>query len=118
MSKLVANVLVDGEGYGPAYGNESKVPADVVRRITNPAAWDKVPAAAKPAEPPGDFGWLNQEAAQGAARADLLAGLAAVPDDKDQLLAFAEAHGLDVDNRLGPEKLRDAIAEAVTTAPG
>lgn len=32
--------------------------------------------------------------------------------DRDQLLAYADEHGIDVNRRLGEEKLREAIAEA------
>ena len=34
--KLVANVFVDGEWYGP---DHAAAPADIAAKITNPAAW-------------------------------------------------------------------------------
>ena len=49
MAKLTANVVVDDEWYGPAYGNEDKVPAAVAAKIPNPDAWEngEVPASAE-----------------------------------------------------------------------
>lgn len=38
--KLVKNVAVGRTWYGPAYDNADKVPADVAKQITNPAAWE------------------------------------------------------------------------------
>ncbi len=96
MSKLVANVYVEGVGYGPAHGNEANVPADVVKQITNPAAWDTAPDGA--ADPPP---------------VPTVADLDAVAEDKDALLAFRDAHDLDVDGRLGVDKLRDALRDAI-----
>ncbi len=46
--KLVENVFVDGNWYGPSHGNADKVPADVAGKIDNPAAWgDDKPASKK-----------------------------------------------------------------------
>jgi hypothetical protein len=39
MSKLIGNVFVENEWYGPAYGNADQVPADIAAKIPNPKAW-------------------------------------------------------------------------------
>lgn len=128
MSKLVANVCVDDQWWGPAHGRVDP-PADVAAKITNPSAWDDAPEVAEVAEPElevatepdagpnpdpddpesetwsdsGDFDWLNDPAKP--------VDLDAVPDDKQALLDYAAGHDLDVDARLGPAKLRTAIAD-------
>jgi hypothetical protein len=51
-------------------------------------------------------GWADSPALVGAAVA------VAVADDKDALIAQAEALGLDVDRRFGMSRLRAMIAEA------
>lgn len=40
MAKLIGNVYVGGEWYGPDYGNADAVPDDVAAEITNPGAWE------------------------------------------------------------------------------
>lgn len=39
--KLAANVYVDGQWYGPAYGNESDVPAEAAKKIGSEDAWEQ-----------------------------------------------------------------------------
>lgn len=104
MSKLVANVAVDGVWYGPAYGNEADVPAEVAERVTNPSVWDKPPESVQVAEPAGPTG---------APRGPSLADLDAISEDKEALVAFRDAHDLDVDGRLGVDKLRQALQDAI-----
>jgi hypothetical protein len=38
MAKLARDVAVDGQWYGPSYG-DADVPDEVAKRITNPRAW-------------------------------------------------------------------------------
>lgn len=40
MSKLISNVFVENEWYGPAYGNTDRVPSDIAAKIPNPKAWE------------------------------------------------------------------------------
>ncbi len=113
MAKLIANVWIDGQWYGPAHGNASDVPVDVAEQVTNPACWDKAPKQAKaapsvPASPP------DSPSPAPSVERGLTAALAALPDDKAALLAFRDAHDLDVDGRLGVENLRTALEEAIT----
>lgn len=42
MRRLVKNVKVGNDWYGPAYGNATNVPDDVAEQVTNPAAWEEV----------------------------------------------------------------------------
>jgi hypothetical protein len=45
--KLVTNVFVDGNWYGP----NDRVPAEVAEQITNPKAWAETPAPEPKADP-------------------------------------------------------------------
>lgn len=146
MSKLIANVCVDGKWFGPAHGNAEDVPAEVGAQITNPAAWDKMlwsqkvearsrERAAHPANgtaavsdsPPETFSVdprpvvPNEAQIAEAANADWvetqydprLIDLDYVPDEKEALIAFRDAHDLDADGRLGVDKLRAALEQAI-----
>lgn len=108
MAKLIANVNVDGQWYGPAHGNASDVPADVAERI-GPHAWDQVPKvkASEPADAP------DSPSPAPSVERGLTAALAALPDDKAALIAFRDAHDLDADGRLGVENLRTTLEEAI-----
>lgn len=54
-------------------------------------------------QPDGDGGGLQTTTVS---TPGALVDLEALPDDRDQLLAFADHHGLQVNRRLGPENLR------------
>lgn len=88
MPELIVNVQVGGEWWGPAYDRVDP-PAEVAERITNPAVWS-------------DNAEAEGEASE--ASTDELDGMR-----KDDLLAVAEARGIDVDRRWGAKKIRDAI---------
>lgn len=138
MSKLIANVTVGGNWYGPAHGNADDVPADVTEQISNPACWDDQPKqrlteaeskAMHPSSRPADVPESPPETSsvdegtdvaegddedQGATQYDRRAEeLTRVPDDKDALLAFRDEHDLEADGRLGIENLRTALEEAL-----
>lgn len=119
MATLIRNVFVNGQGWGPGHGNADQVPDDVAAQITNPTAWDQTkpeqadkPAAASPSIDPVTASAIVENAGQLAASV-LLDLLAQVPQDKPALADFAATHGIEVDNRLGAVKLREAIAEAL-----
>ncbi len=121
MADLVTYVWARRTLYGP--GNPpptelwGELPADV---------WDTPPEFATPEEqsPTGNEPQPQPQAAA-ADDADDLAALIGgslrqpepaaldLPGDKDALLAFADAHHLDVDRRKGPAKLRAEIEAAL-----
>lgn len=75
--------------------------------------WDPIEAAGPPAELPVDPtgpGTVLTDAPTAEPRD--LSGL-----DKDELLALADAEGIEVDRRLGVEKLAEHIAQAAPFAP-
>lgn len=134
MSQLVRNVYVpqpldrDDEAtwgwWGPSHGRTDP-PADVAALIHNPAVWDVVPGAeVQVAGEPGGQGPAagtegDAETPPGDPAAgswplpapdDPLDALAALPDDRDLLLRFADTYGLDVNRRLGAENMRAVLA--------
>lgn len=141
MSKLIANCWVNGKGWGPGYGNAEQVPANVAEQITNPACWDgaaPIVGPAKAAHPANGTGEVtdsppetfsvdprpvvpNEAQIAEAANADWvetqydprLIDLDYVPDEKEALIAFRDAHDLDADGRLGVDKLRAALEQAI-----
>lgn len=116
MADLIVNVWLRRHLYGP--GNLppedlwSEVPAE---------AWDEVPEATAES-PTGSLGAAQVGAGgdaptTGSGEGDqpsLLDQLGRLPDDKDVLAGFAEAHGIDVDHRKGPAKLREDLQTALT----
>lgn len=120
MSKLVKNVHVGDAWYGPAYGNVEP-PADVAAQITNPNAWDEPPAADEvPADVPQPAGQdvpADPSTAEGVVEAvesfqkTVLRVQLGTLKTKAEMADFAERHDLDVDNRLGPAKMRAALEE-------
>lgn len=112
MADLVKTVWVRRKLYGP--GNPpppelwDELPADV---------WDEPPsvdnvAVLESGDEPGDLADLLGASLQPSTPTPL-ESLALLPDDKDTLLAFADAHGLDVDRRKGPAKIRAELQAAL-----
>ncbi len=114
MSKLIRNVVIDGRGFGPGYGNADDVPADVAARITNPAAGDTPPKAhdsdvsapVAPAEPPPAPTVPEPEPEPQGVPVDILDGL-----DVDDLRSVADDEGVKVDGRWGEDRLRTEIRD-------
>lgn len=108
MGKLTENAWIDGVGYGPGFGDRQPPGADP-EPPTDP---ELAALAGLSAE---DLAALQvlAEAATELTPAVLAAQLEQLPDDKAVLVEFAERHRIEVDNRLGPAKLRAAIAEAI-----
>ncbi|MBP7632215.1 MAG: hypothetical protein KA758_17305 [Acidimicrobiales bacterium] len=87
MAMLVKNVWVEGRYYGPSYGNSDRLPERY---------WDKVPDDAWYPCPPG-----TDETDP-----------PVVEVQRYEVLAHAEALGLDVDRRWSTKRLLAAIAKA------
>lgn len=72
MRRLVRNVKVGNDWYGPAYDNATNVPDDVAEQITNPKAWDGDDQSSEPEDKPGrnepKTVWVDYAVAQGASR--------------------------------------------------
>ena len=115
MSKLIANVWVGDRGYGPGYGNADGVPADVAAEIDDPSVWENGEAPAGAVQPkaapvpvPAEKTPSNESGGTiDVAELDAL-------DDKDAVLEFARAHGIEVDGRKSVANLRTDIAKALT----
>jgi hypothetical protein len=118
MAVLVRNVFDHGsqQWYGPAYGNTSP-PPDVAARIDD-ECWDEPPVKPRTA---GELAEVAHHDAAVAAlgheltEAEVVGSqhLDDVPLDREALLAFADAHDLDVNRKLGPVNLKAAIAQAL-----
>lgn len=117
-----------GTWYGPAHGN-AEVDDDVAARITNPAAWETDEAGNGFAEvtatrdETGEIVDVSYREVTGPPEADApqtgdagttgSAGDDGLDDmDKDALVAYAEAAGIDVDKRKGEDSIRASIREA------
>lgn len=102
---LVRNVYVDGKGYGPAFSNADRVPADVAARVTNRRAWGDVGESHEPAP-------VRAAASEGAAPPAVArpAGNASKAD----WVAYAVARGVDgaEAEALTRTELRDLFDEA------
>lgn len=121
MARLIVNVWAAGQGWGPDYGNADQVPAEVAAELDDPAVWaggNAPEAVSAPASPPVsiDAGTAAAivDAADDLTAAVLLDQLSQVADDKPALAEFAAVHGIDVDNRLGANRMRAAITDALT----
>ena len=140
MASLIVNVWVGNQGWGPGYGNADHVPAEVAAEIDDPSVWDEAPVSSQaPAEAPQERTEADARADHPSARKvtdraedknasnqsggswsppaededERLLSLAALPDDKGDLIAFRDLYELDVDGRLGTDKLRTALEEAI-----
>lgn len=115
MGKLTENAWIDGVGYGPGFGDRQPPGLDEASAADPPADPELAVLAGLSAE---DLAALQvlAEAATELTPAVLAAQLEQLPDDKTVLADFAERHGLEVDNRLGPAKLRAAITDALVEA--
>ncbi len=109
MADLIVNVWLRRHLYGP--GNLppedlwSEVPAE---------AWDEVPERFCTPPAADGAGGTESDGAPASQPPPLLDQLGRLPDDKDILCGFAEAHGVEVDRRKGPAKLREDLQAALT----
>ena len=88
MATLVQNVWIDGRYYGPDHGGDSALPAELVDRVPDDA-WFPGPPETEAGEVVGE------------------------PEpQRYEVLARAQALGLDVDRRWSTKRLTAALAKA------